>query len=127
MVIGDSAAPRVVWFPKQEDPEMERIHAAAAAGEYRRYAGPERPCESLARSEYVQLRWPGHAHLDLADNRDPRRQIPHARRAIERARAKAGLFADLQESGPRPSSGSRRSGRTPSGRAPGSEATVRAS
>ena len=100
MVIGDSAAPRVVWFPKQTDPELERVHASAAAGEYRHYAGPERPREThppLAGSAYVQMRWPSHAHLDLKDTRDPQRQIPHACRAIERARAKAGLFADLQE------------------------------
>lgn len=100
MMIGDSTAPRVVVFPKQTDPELERIHAAAAAGDYRHYAGPDRPREPhppLAGGDYVQMRWPGHAHLDLKDTRDPRRQIPHARRAIERARAKAGLFADLQE------------------------------
>lgn len=99
MQIPDNPAPRVVWFPKQDDPALEAIHAAAAAGEYRRYVGPERPREPqppLVGSDYVQMRWPGHAHLDLLDPRDPRRQIPHARRAIERARVKAGLFADLQ-------------------------------
>ncbi len=97
---GDSTAPSVVWFPKAHDPELERVHAAAAAGEYRRYAGPERPRERhppLVGNSYVQMRWPGHAHLDRKDERDPRRQVPHARRAIERARTKAGLFADLQQ------------------------------
>ena len=100
MVIGDSAAPRVVWFPRQEAPELERVHAAAAAGEYLQFTGSERPHEPhppLVGAAYVPLRWPTHPHLDLEDKRDPRRQIPHARRAIDRARAKAGLFADLQE------------------------------
>lgn len=89
----------VIWFPKLQDAELERVHAAAAAGEYRRYAdadGPREPHPPLAGREYVQMRWPGHTHLDQPDLRDPRRQLPHARRVIARAREKAGFLADLQ-------------------------------
>ena len=82
------------------DQEIERVHAAAAAGAYLPYVAPDRvpvPHPPLAGAAYVRMRWPRRQSLDLPDPRAPQRQLRHARRAIERAREKAGLLADLYD------------------------------
>jgi hypothetical protein len=99
MPAADADAARVVWFPKLADAELEAVHAAASAGEYRTYTGPNRPRDPhppLVGGDYVRMRWPTHSHLAQPDRRDPHRQLPHARRAIARAREKTGFLADLQ-------------------------------